>query len=211
MAKAGMCLSFFAVFIVATTVVNAQQNKVAKDPQETTPLKAGAEVPQVVFHDAEGQAVTLASLHAQRPIVLIFFRGGWCPICTRHTQEIIKAYPEIQDLGYEVIGVSPDSSESTEANQKTNTVPFPLLSDADVSASQAFGLAFQVDDKTIERYRGFGIDLQKASGHDHRTLPIPAIYVIDQSGKILFAHSDPDYRRRLEPKLLLEELTKLKK
>lgn len=109
-----------------------------------------------------------------------------------------------------MVGISPDTPENSKANRAENAIPFPILSDPDVAAAKAFGLAFRVDDETLQRYKGFGIDLEKASGAQHHALPVPAVYVVDKSGKILFAHSNPDYRERLDTKTIISELEKLK-
>lgn len=87
---------------------------------------------------------------------------------------------------------------------------FPILSDSDVSVARSFGLAFRVDDATVKKYKGFGIDLEKASGKSHQTLPIPAVCIVDKSGKIVFAHSDPDDRQRLNTSTIIDELKKMK-
>ena len=88
------------------------------------------------------------------------------------------------------------------------SVSFPLYSDSALDAAKGFGLAFKVDDTTVTKYKGYGIDLKKASGRDHQSLPVPAIYVVTKDGVIDFAHSDPDYRQRLEPAKLVDELAK---
>jgi peroxiredoxin len=141
---------------------------------------------------------------------LVFFRGGWCPICTRHTQQLIKIYPEVKEMGAELVGISPDDTEHSKDNIAKSSIPFPIFSDADVAAAKAFGLAFRVDDATVLLYKGFGIDLEKASGFDHHALPIPAVYIVDQSGEIAFAHSNPDYHERLDTDRILSELKKLR-
>lgn len=181
----------------------AQDPKIAIDANATQPLQVGATVPDVEVTGLDGKAIKLSSLYRDKPLVLVFFRGSWCPICTRHTQELIKVYPDIQKLGAEMIGVSPDNLANSEINQNNNSVPFPFFSDAQVVASSSFGLTFRVDDPTIAKYKGFGIDLEKASGYQHHALPIPAIYIVNQQGSIVFAHSDPNYRARLEPQKLL--------
>jgi len=193
-----------------SSVVLADDNPIAADAKETTPLKVGASVPDVAVQNADGDEISISSLHEKRPVVLVFFRGGWCPICTRHTGELIKAYPEIQKLGADLVAISPDSLESSRTNADKNGIPFPIYSDADVQASRAFGLAFKVDDATVTKYKGFGIDLEKASGQQHHALPIPAVYIVDTHGKIVFAHSNPDYRQRLDTKSIIAELQKLK-
>ena len=79
-----------------------------------------------------------------------------------------------------------------------------------IDHDQVFGLAFKVDDKTVQKYKGFGIDLEKASGHQHHALPVSAVYIVDKSGKIVFAYSNADYSQRLDTKKLMAELEKLK-
>ena len=200
---------FVLVSLAAMNPLRAQGPQIANDPKDTKPLEVGATVPDVEITGTDGKAVRLSSLYRDKPMVVVFFRGGWCPICTRHTQELIKVYPKVQEFGAELIGVSPDAVANSKSNHEKNDVPFPFYSDAQVEASSAFGLAFRVDDQTLTKYKGFGIDLESASGHQHQALPIPAVYVINQEGKIVFAHSDPDYRQRLEPNKVLSVLESL--
>ena len=208
-------LKFFAITITTalmltvSTSVSADDKPIAVAPEKTAPLKVGEKVPGLKLKNASGDEVSLASLHEKQLVVLVFFRGGWCPICSRHTAELIKAYPEIKELGAEMVGISPDSVESSQANVEKSKIGFPILSDADVSAAKAFGLAFKVDDATVTKYKGFGIDLEKASGQPHHALPIPAVYIVDKTGTIVFAHSNPAYRQRLETKAIVAELKKV--
>lgn len=182
---------------------------VAKDAKATKPIAVGAALPDVSVKSVEGADVRLSSLHQKGPVVLVFFRGGWCPICTKHTADLIKALPQIKSAGATLVGVSPDDPSHSQANASKNSIPFPIFSDSDVVAAKAFGLAFHVDDETVKKYKGFGIDLDKASGRDHHALPIPAVYIVDQSGKVVFAHSNPDYRQRLDAAKIVAELKKL--
>jgi len=108
-----------------------------------------------------------------------------------------------------MVALSPDTVGNSKGNATKLKAPFPLLSDSDLAAAKAFGLAFQVDDATLAKYKGFGIDLEKASGLDHHALPVPAVYIVDKSGKITFAHSNPDYTKRLDAQSILVELKKL--
>lgn len=187
---------------------SAQEGPIATEAKATKPLKKGQPVPKVTLTGSDGKAIALASLHQEKPLVIVFFRGGWCPICTKHTQQLIKVYPDLKKKGFEMIGVSPDSVDSTKANIDTSSIPFPLYSDSELDATAGFGLAFKVDDATVTRYKGFGIDLEKASGKSHHALPIPAIYIVSKEGLITFAHSNPDYRQRLDAADLLKEISK---
>jgi peroxiredoxin len=165
--------------------------------------------PDVEVTRMDGKSDKLSSLYRDKPLVLVFFRGGWCPVCTRHAEGLIKVYPEIQKLGAEMIAISPDNPANSKGNHERSRSPFDFYSDAQVVMSSAFGLAFRVDDQTVVKYKEFGIDLEKASGFQHHALPIPAIYIVDREGHVVFAHSDPDYRERVDPQkilVILEEL-----
>ena len=204
--------SFSLVFLMTASLagtVTAEEQQVAGTAEQTTPLKTGEQLPDVWVTDAKGKSITLKSFHEKGPAVIVFFRGSWCPICTRHFRDLIKTHPEIVSLGATLVAISPDTAENTQINMAKLKTPFPLLSDSKLSAAKAFGLAFQVDDTTLTKYRGFGIDLEKASGQQHHALPVPAVYIVDRSGKIVFAHSNPDYTRRLDTARILIELKKL--
>ena len=196
---------FSSIFI--SPGASAQERPIAAQPTATKPLEKGLKVPDVDLTGMDGKTVSLASLHQEKPLVIVFFRGGWCPICTKHTQQLIKVYPELKDKGFEMIGISPDSVESTKANVLKGSIPFPLYSDSELNATGNFGLAFKVDEATVTKYKEFGIDLEKASGQTHHALPIPAIYVVSKEGLITFAHSNPDYRQRLDVKDLLKAIS----
>lgn len=203
--------SLFTTLLCAlamTSTVIAQDRPIAADARATKPLELNKIVPEVKLKGLDGKDVSLASLYREKPLVIVFFRGGWCPICTKHTQQLIKVYPELKAKGFEMIGVSPDSVESTKANIENSSIPFPLYSDSELNATSLFGLAFKVDDLTVSKYKGFGIDLEKASGQTHHALPIPAIYVVNKDGIVTFAYSNPDYRQRLDTADLLKGISR---
>ena len=201
-----------SAFLVATCMasVGAEDHPIAASAKDVMPLKAGDTLPDVSVKDAAGESVKLRGYHADGPLVIVFYRGSWCPFCTKHFQELIKAQPEITKLGAKIVAISPDSVENTKGNTDKLKIPFPLLSDSELVATKACGLAFTVDAATITKYKGFGIDLEKASGHDHHALPVPAVFIVNKSGKVTFAHSDPDYKKRLDVETILTELKKAK-
>lgn len=196
------------VLVTATLISSADADElpVAANAKEVMPLKVGDALPGVSVNDADGKSVKLSKYHADGPAVIVFFRGSWCPICTKHFQDLIKAQPAIAKSRAQIVAISPDTVENTRANTEKLKIPFPLLSDSDLAATKAFGLAFQVDDVTITKYKGFGIDLEKASGREHHALPVPAVYIVNKAGKITFAHSNPDYTKRLDVETILAEL-----
>ncbi len=181
-----------------------QSSTPPQDATKVQPLSAGEEAPTATLRGPDGQSVDLATKYAQKPTVLIFYRGGWCPYCNAHLGQIATAEPELLRMGYQVLAISPDRPEELAKTLDKQNLTYELLSDSDVKLARAFGLVFHVDDPTVEKYRGFGIDLEQASGRDHHMLPVPAVYIVDQAGVIRFAHWDSDYKKRLAPEMLLE-------
>ncbi len=174
------------------------------DAGQVRPLDVGEKAPVAILRRPDGKAADLAALYARQPTVLIFYRGGWCPYCNTHLAQISAAEPELLKMGYQILAISPDRPEELSKTLDKQHLTYYLLSDSDVVIAQAFGLVFRVDDPTLEKYRGFGIDLEKASGRDHHLLPVPAVYIVDTTGTIRFAHWNPDYKTRLASEDLLK-------
>ncbi|GIW77718.1 MAG: alkyl hydroperoxide reductase [Phycisphaerae bacterium] len=166
--------------------------------EDVHPLKEDDRAPSATLARPDGQPMTLSRAYAAKPTILIFYRGGWCPYCNTHLGQIAKAEAELIKIGYQVLAISPDQPEALRTSIDEGGYTYQLLSDSDMVLTRAFGLAFRVDDPTVEKYRGFGIDLDKASGRDHHLMPVSAVYIVDTQGVIRFAHWDADYKKRLE-------------
>jgi len=199
----------FALCAAITPMLEVRAAEIAGSAEAAKPLKAGETAPPVSLRDGTGKVVPLSQFYRKKPLVVVFFRGGWCPICTRHTQELSKAYSKLKEQGVELIGISPDSTENSKKNVDDNLIPFPILSDSKVAATQAFGLAFKVDDTTVKRYKELGLDLELASGQQHHALPVPAVFIVNTDGKIVYAHSNPDYGKRLSIKNIFKAIEAL--
>ncbi|MEX2213062.1 MAG: peroxiredoxin-like family protein [Phycisphaeraceae bacterium] len=179
------------------------QAGIAASAEEVRPLKVGEPAATGILRKPLGESVSVASLYAAKPTVLIFYRGAWCPYCTEHLKGLIEAEAKLIAMGFQVLAVSPDKPSILRAASKEHGYAYQLLSDSDMSLAKSFGLAFKVDDETLMKYKGYGIDLERNSGMDHHLLPVPAVYVIDQDGVIQFAHWDPNYQKRLSMNELL--------
>jgi len=173
------------------------------DAADVSPLGPGDAAPTGDVRTPDGKTVALADLYDERPTVLVFYRGGWCPYCNTHLGQLAKAEPKLVKMGYQVVAISPDRPEKVRATVDEGGFEYQIVSDSDMSIARAFGLAFRVDDATIEKYKTYEIDLEDASGEGHQLLPVPAVYIVDTSGTIRFVHYDPDYKQRLEADPLL--------
>jgi peroxiredoxin len=161
-------------------------------------LAPGDSVPDVTVQTAKAEKVKLADLASRKPSVLIFYRGGWCPFCTRHLKDLVEIQEDLQKAGVQILAISVDRPEKLRETSKNEQLSYTLLSDSDAAAAKAFGIAFKVDDATVHLYKNsYQIDLEDASGRKHHLLPHPAVFVVDTAGKIKFAHVNEDYKTRL--------------
>jgi peroxiredoxin len=185
-----------SVLLGGLIVTNAQTN--------ATPVKKGDVIPDVAVRNEDNQEVKLRQLVAAKPTVLIFYRGGWCPYCTRHLKDLAGIESELQQAGAQIFAISMDQPAKLKETPDRDKLGYKLLSDSDAVAAQAFGIAFKVEDDLVKKYKdSYKIDLEAASGREHHILPHPAVYVVDQSGKIQFSYVNPDYKIRLEPEQIL--------
>ena len=168
-----------------------------EDAEQLTPREVGGRAPHVSVRNVDDSVLHTADLYCDGPVMLVFYRGGWCPFCTRHLSELAGIQNELRDLGVQLVGVSPDKPAKLQESLGEHEVTYTLLSDQDVELARAFGVAFRVDDDTNQMLHGYGINLEDASGRSHRVLPVPAVYLIDRSGVIRYAHWDANYRERL--------------
>ncbi len=117
--------------------------------------------------------------------------------------ELIKIEPDLLKLGYQIIAISADSPEFLRQSEKKHQPNYLLLSDNSMQGAIALGIAWQLDQQMYDKYKGFGIDLEKASGKPHHLLPVPTAYIINTDAVIKFAYTNPDHRIRISPGVLL--------
>lgn len=170
---------------------------------ESRALQVGAQVPDLTLPDASNQPVRLSSLWQRGPLVLIFYRGGWCPYCNLELRAWQQHLAALRQLGGQLVAVSPQTPDNSLSTAEKNELAFPVLSDSALAAATAFGVAFEMPPALVELYRGAGHDLPVLNGNGRWVLPVPATYVIDRDGRVAFAHVEADYRERAEPRDVL--------
>jgi len=161
-----------------------------------TGIPVGQKVPDVHARDLDGKDVSLSSLYAKGPILLAFYRGGWCPYCSSENHALATAYPEYQKRGVTPVTVSVDTPDAEAKTKATYAIPFPVLSDSDATMIEAFHVVNKVDDATLAKMKGFGVDLESYSGKPHHEIAVPSLFLIDRTGVVRWAHSDPDFKVR---------------
>lgn len=174
-------------------------------------LKVGERVADFTLRNAAGEDVQLADLLAKGPVVLSFYRGGWCPYCNIELRALQRALPEINDFGAELVAISPETPDHAQDTTEKNDLAYEVLSDTGNKVARAFGLVFTLAEKLRPVYQGYGIELPDYNGDESFELPVPATYVIGQDGVVRHAFVDPDYSLRLDPDDVVATLKEIKR
>jgi peroxiredoxin len=169
------------------------------------PLKIGTQIPDLTLKTAAGESLNLPAAAKEQPLVLIFYRGGWCPYCNAHLGQLQEIDPQLRELGYRIIAISPDRQEKMAESLDKTKMTYTLLSDSSMTAAKAFGLAFEVDTEMLKKLDSYNIDIEEASGEKHHMLPVPAVFLVGTDGVIDFVYANPDYKIRIDPEVLLAE------
>lgn len=162
-------------------------------------LAVGERVGEATLLTSGGAPVALSSLYAQRPVVVTFYRGGWCPYCNRALTEWETKRAELAALGVDFVAITPERPEETVSTAAKDHATFTILSDANLEAASAFRVRFSLDEQTQRRYKGYGVDLSTHNASGLWDLPAPGTFLIDTGGVVRYAWADWDYTKRAEP------------
>jgi peroxiredoxin len=163
-------------------------------------LPVGAKVPEFQLPDHDGKNVSSSELLAKGRLVLCFIRGRWCPFCVAQMEAMNLILPEIERAGATLVAVSPQTVQQSFFMRDQHRLRFPLLSDAGNNVARQFGLTYRVPDEQKALYQRAFVNLPFVNGDESWELPIPATYVIDRDGAVIFASANEDYTERPEPK-----------
>ncbi len=165
---------------------------------QTAP-KVGDTLPDGTFTDQNGNTVTLASLLEKGPVVLNFYRGGWCPYCNLELKAYQDLLADITAKGASLVAITPEKPDNSLTTIEKNDLAFPVLTDDGNAFAKALDLVFDFPPQLKDLYANFGLNLPEVNAGTGWSLAIPAVFVLDAEGKVLFADVDLDYRRRAEP------------
>lgn len=188
-------------FVIATAFMMTGCG--SNDPQLDRPLGVGDSIPKISYETISGKTLKLQDAVSEKPTVLIYYRGSWCPYCSNHLKELRLIERELTEQGFQLLAVSPDKPSELSQTLTKHSMAYQLLSDSKMTGAKALGIAFKVDAAIAEQLRSYGIDLEGASGHNHHLLPHPAVFIIDQQGTIVFAYVNQDYKVRLSASEIL--------
>jgi peroxiredoxin len=184
--------------IHAAAVAELKQHRLAANI-----LPVGAKAPDFKLQDQNGKLVSSPDLLAMGSLVLCFIRGRWCPFCVGQMEAMNLILPQIEQAGAAFIAISPQTVKQSFFMHDQHKLRFPLLSDSGNQVARQFGLTYRVPAQQEAVYRRAFVNLPFTNGDDSWELPIPATFVVDHDGTILYARANEDYTERPEPAEIL--------
>lgn len=178
------------------TVILFFIGSIANAQTDPTGLKVGDMAPVFIGNDQNGQLFSLQEALKKGDVVLMFYRGQWCPYCNKQMSQMNDSLSTITGKGATVVAISPEIQENVIKTIEKTKASFPVISDVKMQIMKDYKVNFAVPQATIERYKNFGIDFNVANGENGANLPVPASYVIGKDGKIKYVFFNPDYRKR---------------
>ncbi len=169
-------------------------------------LRVGAKVPPFELPDHNGKMASSSDLLAKGRLVLCFIRGRWCPFCVGQMEAMNLILPQLEQAGASLVAISPQTVKQSFFMHDQHKLRFPLLCDAGNQVARQFGLTYRVPQPQEAVYRRAFVNLPFTNGDESWELPIPATYVVDQDGTVLFASANEDYTERPEPGDILSAL-----
>ena len=166
------------------------------DRQPSMKLIVGTKLPHFTVRDVNDKLISSAQL-TDKPAILIFYRGNWCPFCTAQIKELMGRYKEIDSLGVRVALIAPQPHENTLGVSKVYGAKFDFLTDEGNAAARTLG---------IEHKNGLPMGMQMM-GYDSDTV-MPTVIITGKDGKIVWTHETDNYRVRPEPDTYLAILRK---
>lgn len=169
-------------------------------------LKVGDTAPGFVAKDQDGKMVSLIDLSKKGDVVIIFYRGQWCPYCNQQLKKVNDSMQFILDKGAAILAITPETRENMQKTIEKTKVTFPIIEDMNLAIMKSYKVNFMVDENTVAKYKTYGIDFDKANGNNGTNLPVPATYIVGKDGKIKYAFFNTDYRMRASVKDILAYL-----
>jgi peroxiredoxin len=171
--------------------------------------KVGDKCPDVTLPNQLGEPVRLGGLLQQGPVVLTFYRGGWCPYCNLELHAYQQVLPELKATGATLVAITPEIADQSLTTVEKNALEFEVLTDLNSEYARKLGLVFTVANELRGIYRGFGIDIEKHNGEGQFDVPLASTFIVDGDGTIAYAFVAADYTLRAEPAEIIKILKEL--
>lgn len=198
-----------AGILVENSALASPRHSIAESAADVMPLLNGQFAPKTTLKMADGSPVSLQALTMQKPTIVLFYRGGWCPYCNEQLAQLKEIESDLVALGYQILAISPETPQRLQEQKLETEFLVTLLSDSDLNTIRQFGVGFYLDAATELKYKAYGIALTK-DDNGKSVLPAPSIFILNNKGQVLFNYVNPDYKVRPSADLVLAVAKALK-
>ncbi len=206
-----LSIVFCAMLALSCGIFAQEKMIVTAENAAANASKVGDTLPEFSLKDSSGQTVTSKQLLKGGNVVLVFYRGSWCPFCNTYLRKLQSRVADIKAAGGTLVAVSAENPDASLAIAKKNELNYTVLSDPNLDLARKLGIVYQLPDKTDEKYRSMGLDVAKHNAMKLPELPLAVTYIVNKKGKITYAFIETDYKKRAEPDAIITELKKIAK
>src|ERR1043165_9313213 len=196
-------------FVSALLLISVLHLQAQEKPEG---LFINSKAPDFKGKDQNGNDVVLKDLRKKGAVVIIFYRGYWCPYCNKELKKLEDSLQLIKEKGAQLIAITPEKQEGITKTIEKTKASYSIITDEELKIMKAYDVAYQVDTKTIDRYKMASIDLAANNGQkpDAVYLPVPAVYIIGKDGEIKYRFFEEDYKKQATVKDILINLAGLR-
>ena len=169
-------------------------------------LFINSKAPDFKAVDQNGNSIRLKDMVKNGNVVLFFYRGNWCPYCSRQLKQLQDSLELFVEKGVQVVSITPEKPEGISITIEKSNATFPIIHDEEGKIMKAYDVRFALDEKSVSRYKMSGIDLAATNGKNGTNLPVPAVYIINKENTIIYRYFNEDYKKRVSVKELLSNL-----
>lgn len=169
-------------------------------------LFINSRAPEFKAKDQNGNEVSLKELRKKGPVVLLFYRGYWCPFCNKELRSFQDSLQLLQQKGAQLIAVTPESAPGIDSTISRTGATFPILFDEGLKITNAYNGAFKPEERLVNRYKSSGVDLAELNRQKEVQLPVPAVYIVNKDGDVSYRFFDENYRNRPSVQEILKQL-----
>ena len=173
---------------------------------EKSSINVGDKAPSFTAKDQNGTIVKSDDILANEQLIVVFYRGQWCPLCNKHLSHLQENVEKFKKAGARLVAISPEIPLSVDKTIEKTSAEYSILYDANSKIMKEYGVDFVLSEKLQKKYKEYGIDLTVSNGNDNQMLPVPATYVIGKNGKVKYVQYDPNYKNRSNAKDILMHL-----
>jgi len=173
---------------------------------EDNSIQVGQKMPEFLLPNAYGEKIHSTQILKKGKMILAFYRGNWCPYCNLELKFLQDNLSRIKEKNAVLVAISPQNPDHSLTMVEKNNLEFEVLTDHNNDFAKKLGIVFQLQDFVLPYYQNLGIDLSLFNNNKENTLPVPAVFVVDENSKIIYKFLDVNYMNRIDIEELIQVL-----